>query len=105
MLVNKLLVVNYKQLEFYLDVTENSNIIKNPVPILWNHQGIYGWIPIETVKNEINHFIESLKTSNFNIVPGSTFILSGKLKFTWQQAYRLRPDIGKMLEELANGKI
>ena len=79
-------------MELYLNVTENSEIVKNPVPILWNLEGLYGWIPIEIVKNEVTTWSELSKR-----------LWGDKLgfpKFTWHQVYRLRQDVGKMLEEL-----
>ncbi len=56
-------------------------------PILWNHKGFYGWIPMEVVKNE---------TENAKIKKDTT------VTFTWQQAYPLRQDVGKILENLNN---
>jgi hypothetical protein len=93
MFVDKLLVVKENKPNFCLTVNLKSEIIKNPIPILWNYQGVYGWIPIEIVKNEVSHFNNMAKNHSVTIM---------QLWFNWQQAYRLRPDVGKMLEELAN---
>jgi len=54
---------------------------------------LYGWIPIEIVKNEIIAWSELNEHAWGNKL--------GFPKFTWQQAYRLRQDVGRMLEELA----
>jgi len=89
-----LLIVNCKNTELRLDVTEDSEIIKNPVPILWNLEGMYGWVPIEIVRNEINDWTDFIKENQG--------FYSGSIIFTWHQTYRLRQDVGKMLEELAN---
>jgi len=89
----KLLTISCKNTELYLNVTEDSEIIKNPVPILWNLEGLYGWIPIEIVKNEINAWKELDK----RLWGG----MRGYPKFSLHQTYRLRQDVGRMLEELA----
>ncbi len=78
--------------ELQLIVTEESEIVKNPVPILWNLDGLYGWIPVEVVKNEVSIWKELDKTYWGKEV--------GRMKFTWQQTYRLRQDVGRMLEDL-----
>ena len=88
-----LLIVNCKNTELRLDVTEDSEIIKNPVPILWNLDGMYGWIPIEIVRNGINAWADFIKENQG--------FYSGSIIFTWHQTYRLRQDVGRMLEELA----
>jgi len=92
--VDKLLIVKKdKFLRFRLLVTEDSERVKNPTPILWNHQGMYGWIPIEVIKNEIQQAFDNKKIYSDSVL--------FELHFTWQQTYRLRPDVGKMLESLA----
>lgn len=70
-----------------MNVTKESEIVKNPVPILWNLDGLYGWIPIEIVRNEISFW----QLPNYQ---------AKQLKFSWQQTYRLQQDVGRMLEEL-----
>jgi len=97
MFVDKLLIVRAIKPEFNLSVTKNSNIVKNPIPILWNFNGIYGWIPVEIIINEIERFLYNEK-----VCPG---LAPAKLYFNWHQTYRLRPDIGKMLEELASDRV
>ena len=94
--MDKLLIIKGKFLEYKHKVTENSSLVKNPIPILWNYDGIYGWIPVEIVKNELKHIEDVWAT----MPAGTNF--PDKIKFTWQQAHRLRPDVGKILEELAN---
>ena len=89
-----LLIINCKNTELRLDVTEDSEIIKNPVPILWNLEGMYGWIPIGIVRNEINDWTDFIKENQE--------FYSGSIIFTWHQTYRLRQDVGRMLEELVN---
>lgn len=93
--MRKLLVLKETKLEFYLNITKESEIVKNPVPILWCNDGLYRWIPIEIVKNEIQRFLDSEKTFLGTV----TF---AKFHFNWYQAHRLRPDVGKMLEKLSN---
>lgn len=95
----KLLVISCKNTELYLNVTENSEIVKNPIPILWNLEGLYGWIPIEIVRNEAQAY-ESRQKLKEGVDYGTTSFDS--LKFNWQQTYRLRQDVGRILEELAN---
>jgi len=90
----KLLVISCKNTELYLSVTEDSEIIKNPIPILWNLEGMYGWIPVEVVKNEISR-IENM----WCLMPAG-FIQHDELKLTWHQTYQLRQDVGRLLEEL-----
>lgn len=95
--MDKLLVIKTNKLEHCLtfDIFESKpEIIKNPIPILWNFNGIYGWIPAEVIKNEVSVIDDIIKLDSCK-----TPII--QLKFNWQQAYRLRPDVGKMLEELA----
>lgn len=100
--MDKLLIVRKKNLELRIKVTMESSIIKNPTPILWNYQGIYSWIPIETVKNIVSHQKDVWKG-----LPWDFIQQKGKniLKFNWHQAYKLRPDVGKMLEDLANDRV
>ena len=89
----KLLVISCKNTELYLNVTKSLEIIKNPIPILWNLEGMYGWIPVEIVKNEISVWNELNKQlRSIGTYP----------KFSWHQTYRLRQDVGRMLEELVN---
>lgn len=88
MFVDKLLGIKHNKLKFSL--SSNSSLIENPIPILWNCDGVYGWVPVEIVKNETQAYkIRQKLKHSFN-----------SLNFTWQQAYRLRPDVGKMLESL-----
>ena len=94
--MRKLLVLKETKLEFCLNVTKESEIVKNPVPILWCNNGLYGWIPVEVVENEIERFLDNEK-----VCPG---LAPAKLHFNWHQAYRLRPDVGKILEQLKNEK-
>jgi len=93
-LLDNLLIVKSKKIK--LLIVENS-ITENPVPILWNYQGIYGWIPVEIVKNEIQNW----ENIHRRFHPDEKSNRSC-LEFNWQQAHRLRPDVGKMLEELVN---
>jgi len=79
-------------MEFYLNVTEESEIIKNPIPILWNLDGLYGWIPIEIVRNTTSTWVDFARENRG--------FYSGSIQFTWHQAYRLRQDVGRMLEQL-----
>ncbi|UCE06520.1 MAG: hypothetical protein JSW07_00310 [bacterium] len=87
----RLLTISCKNTKLYLNVTEESEIVKNPVPILWNLEGLYGWVPVEIVKNEVQNFLDWSKK------PVGLYVFS----FKWQQTYRLRQDVGRMLEELA----
>jgi len=66
------------------------------VPILWNLEGLYGWIPIEAVKNEVNQL-----EHKWCLLPKENSQIE-KLHLTWQQAYRLRQDVGRMLEAQDN---
>jgi len=87
----KLLIINCKNTRFFLNITKESEMIKNPVPILWNLEGLYGWVPVEIVKNATSHWTDFAKENE---------AYSGNIEFTWQQAYRLRQDVGRILEEL-----
>ena len=89
----KLLIVNCKNIELCLNVTEGSEIVKNPMPLLWKLDGLYGWVPIEVVKNEIAYRLQAYINARSN---------SFQLKFSWHQAYRLRQDVGETLEKLIN---
>jgi len=98
MFVNKLLIIKSDKLEYCLTFdTFNSKpeIVKNPVPVLWNHNGIYGWIPVEVIKNEISVVDDIIKLDSCK----APII---QLRFIWQQAHRLRPDVGKILEKQEN---
>jgi hypothetical protein len=72
-----------------LAIPGHSDLLENPIPILWDYKGSYYWIPVETVKNEINAYV-LLKGCH----PNSS---SQAIVFSLQQAYLLRPDVGKIL--------
>ena len=83
--MNKLLIVKLdNSRKLYIKIYPEAEIVKNPVPILWNYKGSYFWVPVEIVKNEI-------------IKPG---IEDSIVFISLHQSYRLRSDVGKMLEEL-----
>jgi len=92
--VKRLLVVKSKGTRFYLRVIEESEIVKNPIPILWFNEGIYGWIPVKVVKNEIIHYVDNIKLRQ-----GSITI--SELRFTWDQVQQLPNDIGEILMAFA----
>jgi len=100
MFVDKLLITKHNKLKLCFSPT--TSLINNPIPILWNFDGIYGWVPIEVVKNEVKQHQDKLKLKQN---AGYGTISFNNLKFTWHQAHRLRPDVGKMLEELANDRV
>lgn len=91
--MKRLLVVKSKGTILYLRVTEKSEIIKNPIPILWFNGGLYGWIPVEIIKNEVAIFLDNTKIS------GTTSVEI--LKFTWGQSFVCRKDIGEILMSFA----
>jgi len=38
-----------------------EQLIKEPKPILWDREGLHGWIPVEMVRNAIMHLQDLLK--------------------------------------------
>jgi len=96
MFMNKLLIIKCDSLLFKMTIHIQSEIVENPVPILWVYKGAYYWIPIEIIKNKINEYLDKNKMCPINHPLG----LLSRLELSLQQAYRLQPDVGKMLESL-----
>ena len=83
--MNKFLKIKNDDLKIDIDFFEN------PIPILWDFKGAYGWIPIEIVTNEINRcLIDEINCK----------IDARMLHFVWHQTYPIRTDVGKILENL-----
>ena len=92
--MNKICIIKSGELE--LAILNYSNILKDPVPILWNYKGSYYWIPVEIVKNEINNncLLKEIDCKIDNRI----------ITLTLQQAYPLRQDVGRILEGLGDEK-
>jgi len=69
--------------------------MKNSRPILWNFDGLYGWIDKTIVANEIQLFEDKEKAKH---EPTPTVLC-----FSWDQVIELPQDVGKALEKY-NGK-
>ena len=95
--MKKLLVIKQKGTTLTLSVIENSEIIKNCVPILWFNNGLYGWILTPIVKNAISFYKDTIKNS---LIPNKP----GKLVFSWNQTIGLLPEIGKILMSFAESE-
>lgn len=94
--MKKFLVMKEKGTQLCLSVTEESEIIKNPIPILWFNEGLYGWIPVEVVKNEIEHVKDIVSLSCVG-----TPLMSHVIRFVWSQTKSIIPEVGKLLISLA----
>ena len=60
--MDKLLLIHDNNLEF--GFYSNSNLVENPVPVLWRYKGFYYWIPVEIIKNEIQNCKIAINTNN-----------------------------------------
>ena len=97
--MKKLLVIKQKGTTLTLSVIENSEIIKNCVPILWFNDGIYGWIPVEVVKNEIS--VHQDIARGIRSLDSNCAIPIFALRFNWTQIQPLSNEIGKILMSFA----
>jgi len=97
--VKRLLVVKNKGTEFCLNVTEESEIIKNPIPILWFNDGIYGWLSTKIIKNELS--IHQDISKGIRSLDRRYAIPIFALRFTWNQVQQLPKDIGEILMAFA----
>jgi len=91
--MKKLLILKQKGTTLCLNVTEKSDIVKNPVPILWFNEGLYGWISVCAVINEIQRFLDNEK-----VCPG---LAPAQLEFTWNQILPILSNMGEILMSFA----
>ena len=72
---------------------KDSEFEKDPRPILWCRDGLYGMIPIEVIKNEIGHLedLRKLKISN-------------PLIFHWRTVVEIPYETGRTMEKCGEKK-
>jgi len=73
-------------------IVKNSEFEKDPRPILWCRDGLYGVIPIEVIRNEIGH-LEDLRKLE----------ISSPLVFHWRSVVEIPQETGRAMEK-CNGK-
>ena len=67
-----------------------KSLKKKPKPILWVRQGIYGIIPVEVIKNELQIREDREKLGDEQWLP---------LTFTWRETVTIPQATGRTMEE------
>lgn len=89
------LVVTEKNSSFVLEGKDLIDIMKKPRPILWNREGLYGWISIIKVRNAIRIAEDRIKTAINN------YTLPSKMVYVWNVKDSIPESVAQAIEEMS----
>jgi len=69
------LVVTEKNSSFVLEGKTLTDMMETPRPILWNREGLYGWISIIQMRNAVRIAKDKIKAADNNYVTLSPTII------------------------------